>query len=298
MGKGRWSWWQRSDYQGLTPELFHQHKARLLAADREQLPALVDDIVKKPSQPLDLSNLRIHDQPQPSTFNKAKQLSAAWISIPSPTSPLLVDIGPPVTTTSTLNSDKTVDLVVRVVQADKALSKDAYLKVISARENILLVPEPKAHGREYMRCLECLVNLVAPIIVNSSPTTAETKRILVLPGQSSDITTPTTRTVSAAQSDSTASPLSDSELRDARKVIIPLLLTLLCTFPGLSTDQAFTPSSAATVEQNGPSTKFHVDKATIAQHLHSLITLWPDSNPSRASLKRVNELLMGEVKRT
>jgi hypothetical protein len=35
-----------------------------------------------------------------------------------------------------------------------------------------------------------------------------------------------------------------------------------------------------------------VDKALIASQLHSLVSLWPDGNPPRAALRRVNESLM------
>ena len=33
-------------------------------------------------------------------------------------------------------------------------------------------------------------------------------------------------------------------------------------------------------------------KADIADRLHSLVARWPDGNPPRAALKRVNEYLM------
>jgi tRNA A64-2'-O-ribosylphosphate transferase len=37
-----------------------------------------------------------------------------------------------------------------------------------------------------------------------------------------------------------------------------------------------------------------VTKAEIADVLHGLVSLWPDGNPPRAALKRVNQYLMSE----
>ena len=53
----------------------------------------------------------------------------------------------------------------------------------------------------------------------------------------------------------------------ARQTLIPLALAILCSVP-------------------------YVDKHVVASQLHRLVALWPDGNPPRAALKRVNQVLM------
>ncbi|ORY26301.1 initiator tRNA phosphoribosyl transferase-domain-containing protein [Naematelia encephala] len=57
---------------------------------------------------------------------------------------------------------------------------------------------------------------------------------------------------------------------EARKGILPLALVLLCTTSGAK----------------------EMTKPYIASQLHTLVAQWPDGNPPRAALKRVNEYLM------
>lgn len=68
-----------------------------------------------------------------------------------------------------------------------------------------------------------------------------------------------------------AAELELAEIQAARKVIIPVAVVLLCRKSGRK-----------------------VDKGVIASHLHQLVAMWPDGNPPRAALKRVNEYLMSE----
>jgi len=81
--------------------------------------------------------------------------------------------------------------------------------------------------------------------------------------------------------------LSPAELVDARKAIIPLALVLLCALPELAS-----ANSTSSADIPGPMTK-----AEIADELHKLVALWPDGNPPRAALRRVNEYLMSEGRR-
>lgn len=59
-----------------------------------------------------------------------------------------------------------------------------------------------------------------------------------------------------------------TELVPARKVVIPILVALVCSM------------------------RENADKGVIADELHRLVSLWPDGNPPRAALKRVNDVLM------
>jgi tRNA A64-2'-O-ribosylphosphate transferase len=72
----------------------------------------------------------------------------------------------------------------------------------------------------------------------------------------------------AARRGQVTTGLHSTELVAARKVIIPIVVALIC------------------------STRAHVDKSVIADELHKLVSLWPDGNPPRAALKRVNEVLL------
>lgn len=67
----------------------------------------------------------------------------------------------------------------------------------------------------------------------------------------------------------------------SRKSFIPILLLLMCSFPDLYTSGV----------GDG-----NLDKARISSVLLSLVGLWPDGNPPRAALKRVNEILLGSGK--
>ena len=79
---------------------------------------------------------------------------------------------------------------------------------------------------------------------------------------------PRTALDAAYRGEQTPCTVHPSELVAARKVILPIAVALVC------------------------STQAFADKSVIADELHRLVSLWPDGNPPRAALKRVNELLM------
>lgn len=63
-----------------------------------------------------------------------------------------------------------------------------------------------------------------------------------------------------------------------KKTIIPLALVLILSIPDLSGESVG-----------------NVGKAEIADVLNRIVCLWPDGNPPRAALRRVNEYLMSHA---
>lgn len=99
-----------------------------------------------------------------------------------------------------------------------------------------------------------------------------------------------TTSTEEAGSDSSRTPASRPPLQpvhptperliDYRKALIPIALVLLLSNPDLLDD----PSRGLDTE--------NISKKDIGDMLHQLVALWPDGNPPRAALKRVNEYLM------
>lgn len=102
---------------------------------------------------------------------------------------------------------------------------------------------------------------------------------MLAPGADADVDA-ATRPPVPGQARGELPPVVPTEERmvEYRKAIIPLAVVLLLSIPDLAGD----------FKDEGK----NVDKAEIADVLHRVVGLWPDGNPPRAALRRVNEYLM------
>ncbi|WVQ77820.1 hypothetical protein IAR50_007511 [Cryptococcus sp. DSM 104548] len=249
--------------RGLKPATFHAHRSELLSAERDDLPALVDDIVSSSRDAPTLSD-QLDDMSLAS--------SPDFVGVPTPHSRLALDIGSPSSLSPTSAWEQLPITYIAVLELDKCPKNIKHLITLQDGERyVLVVPSAKADGKAYATVLLELVSFVKD---------SESKRGIVLgPATPSDLDTAVKQ-----YSEESVNPLSAARipsLVDSRKSVIPLALVLLCALPSIADLPDQTP----------------VTKSTIADRLHSMVTLWPDGNPARAGLKRVNEFLMGEGRR-
>ncbi|WWD17042.1 hypothetical protein CI109_101479 [Kwoniella shandongensis] len=248
--------------RGLTPPLFHANKESLLSTERDDLPQIVDDIVSS------------------SSFTSIPQTlpPSHAVGVPSSSSYLGLDIGQPIGTTSTWSQTSSSRLTIHVVEIDKHPKNVPHLLPFKNEgSSILAVPSAKSDGKAYATALTELVEYVQDDIGDGA--------LLLKPGLESDLKRAMHNYTSSDNADSqppTIDPSPPPPLIDSRKVIIPLAVVLLCSVPELNPEAQLTDS---------------ITKGVIADQLHSLVALWPDGNPPRASLKRVNEFLMGQGRR-
>nr|ODN85794.1 hypothetical protein L203_04673 [Cryptococcus depauperatus CBS 7841] len=246
----------------LTPSLFHRYKKELLATERDKLTLLVDHIV--------LSGTRQHQPPLADCV-----LHSGPVDVPSPGSRLALNIGPSLGEILPRNHE--LSLRIEVVEVDK-IQKDTPFLNTEGEHKVLSLPSAKSHGKAFTRALEELVNYVKEVdkdektimVVLESGRMTRSKEISVNEdGKEANVPSKLHSKYSVVDS-------------SARKAIIPLALTLLCAIPSLS-------GSSEGSEDFKP-----ITKGKVTNVLHALITLWPDGNPPRAALKRVNEFLIGE----
>ncbi|KAL7421287.1 tRNA A64-2'-O-ribosylphosphate transferase [Cryptotrichosporon argae] len=196
--------------RGLTPALFHAHKDRLLAADREGLPALVDDLVAASTA-------------GPTPSRQSGDL------VPTSVSPrFALALGPP---THPLPAE-TIDHVLVVAEPVK--------KPPFVVGDTIHLPSAKVSPTDFSFALREIAAHVATL----------NGRVLLRPAPG-------------------VGP----------KDVLALALALICAVPGLDED----PVARHT-------------KATIAERLQKLVSLWPEGNPPRAALKRINEFLMSPAR--
>jgi tRNA A64-2'-O-ribosylphosphate transferase len=155
----------------------------------------------------------------------------------------------------------------RVLQVDKAprdcqiiarLTPDADVPA----QFLLFLPNPRSDGKGYLKALQYVM-----AFLERSPQVP----LLLQPGTEADIgmVNGACRNGDDPPKPLAHPPLGPSHLSEIRKVILPLALVILCSDENVK-----------------------VDKAVIARQLHRLVALWPDGNPPRVSLKRVNEYFM------
>jgi tRNA A64-2'-O-ribosylphosphate transferase len=193
--------------------------------------------------------------------------------VPISDSRLAVNLGPPVVPVNTwsIPSDRTINIW--IVEINKAQTYPETIYIPNSEEKIrhigLALPSPKADSWGYKSALIKLVSSLRTMNGNDAliirSATLDHLNVLVDPPQQLD---DVLRELDTPQ-----------DQVSSRKTLIPIILLLLCAFPAL------TPGSSV---NNGP-----LDKAGISTVLLSLVALWPDGNPPRAALKRVNEILLG-----
>jgi tRNA A64-2'-O-ribosylphosphate transferase len=249
----------------------------LLTTDRDDLPEIVDEIVEEAKELSSaLAGLAI---------SKSSAITSATVVTPA----LALDLGetsqpaPPV---SPLAATSTV--LLRVYEVEKPLKDTpAVLALGSSRAGPVILfaaPSARSHGKEYLSALTALVDHLESYGLGSDTA------LVMSPGSRAELDAALKLHADEQQEPTLVSDLSEFppaqrltqlELQSTRKTIIPLAVALRNSIPGLGGD---------------PSVDLTADKKATAAHLHALVALWPDGNPPRAALKRVNEFLMSEAR--
>nr|KIR46332.1 tRNA '-O-ribosylphosphate transferase [Cryptococcus bacillisporus CA1280] len=254
--------------RGLEPLLFHQHKKYLLSVERDDLPALVDRLVKSADPAAGISTSPVN----------CDLSSSELTGVPSPNSFMALDIGPPSMKASWSLSPSEV---LRIVQVEKYPKNIPFLLAVYPSERVLAVPSAKTGGKSYAIALRELVDYVKTVCIEQS------KPIVLRPGKAADFQKAIAVGDNAQAIDPAAIKItSPSSLAESRKIILPLALVILCAFPGISEYS----TRSRPIEGS-------LSKDLVTNKLHGLVALWPDGNPPRVALKRVNEFLMGEARR-
>lgn len=182
---------------------------------------------------------------------------------------MVLDLGEPISKNPG-PSVRREGLVVRIIELDKPRKDSRYVVPASTSGGpvvIVGIPSSRARAKDYLDALDDLVNYIETQWEDNSVLCISPGHIneyeSALAQIRSDTPTPLALTRNTAQ-----------QYQAARKVILPIAVALLCTVPELGGETDM------------------VDKSTAADTLHKMVALWPDGNPPRAALKRVNEFLM------
>ncbi|TXT09006.1 hypothetical protein VHUM_02480 [Vanrija humicola] len=268
--------------RGLKPALYHEHKASLLSTPRDELPGLVDDLVEDGAGiTAALEGVHLGE-----SESSASSLEALWEEATAISSTLLGDLGAPIRPSQLyLKSSVTQRVTVRVVDIPKPSSSTSFVHewpTAASDQPVIIfsLPSARTHPKEYGKALGQLVECLKA----KFPAIGDKTALLISPGRPQELesviqfsTIPEGQQPECTPNWPSSSHLAKTDLQAAQKSLLPLLVALTCSFPGLSLDSAD--------DQD-------VDKGVIAAHLHSLVALWPEGNPPRAALKRVNEFLM------
>jgi tRNA A64-2'-O-ribosylphosphate transferase len=179
--------------------------------------------------------------------------------VPGPSSRLALLIGEPI---SSLPWTQTGTHTIRIANVNKPKKGEPFI-FHHGTCSTFACPDPRSHPGAYVHSLDAFVNHVEDILDTG-------KSIVLRPGVA-----PATGVLVSGSTTSTDIPPDI----DSRRTIIPLALVLLLSIPDL-----------------GGNAKLDglVHKGNIADVLHQLVAMWPDGNPPRAALKRVNEYLMSK----
>jgi tRNA A64-2'-O-ribosylphosphate transferase len=202
--------------------------------------------------------------------------SSQLIGAPRPTSRLGLDIGHPTSPVDAWDigpSSKIMTIYIVGIPKAQAFPATIYTHPSHPLHLVVALPSPKIDSWAYK---DALSKLVKAIRQNLDPST----KIVVRPGTDQHLDQViSTDEMNAESLPSRLDGLSPPEdTVSSRKTIIPIALLLLCTF-SLGGQSAEDDSEELT-------------KSSISNVLLSLVGLWPDSNPPRAALKRVNEVLL------
>jgi tRNA A64-2'-O-ribosylphosphate transferase len=249
----------------LTPAVFLKEREMLLSLDRDELDEGLE-VAKTRSTSLEVDLEKLNLGSQPPTLEHV-------IGAPRPTSRLGLDVGPPISPVQTWKADMSTVLTIYIVGISKAQAFPNIVYSHLSLPNIIVfaLPSPKIDSWAYKDALAKLLAAVRPMIDQSTYILLKagtTEHIdLITKSQEKDDSFPKTLGSLPAPVDTVGS----------RKTVIPIALLLLCAFP---------------LDENVP-TETGLTKGSISNVLLSLVALWPDSNPPRAALKRVNEVLLG-----
>lgn len=197
---------------------------------------------------------------------------------------LALDLGPPIRPAE-VKAGRAVGAVVRIVEVDRPVKDASYILPLVTPSGppavVLVVPSSRSRPKGYIEALDALREYV--LVQHQEGT------ILLSPGHEDELETALKQHQSPPPDGSIqmtkiedARHLSTAQLQAAKKLILPIAVALLCAVPALGEE----------LEEDE-----ELDKIVVADALHKLVALWPDGNPPRAALKRVNEFLMSEHRR-
>jgi tRNA A64-2'-O-ribosylphosphate transferase len=298
--------------QGLKPGLFHSNKEQLLSVDRDDLPDLVDELVTGAKADAvthamgDLSLATGHSESTPGlSATTSPSLVASHLSayhptgVPGPSSRLALAIGPPISSSAwsfpTSPSCSAIHYV-RVVPIDKVSKNETpqWILLLTQDTSVFVCPVAKSDLKGYTHSVAALVNHVRRRMRDGS------SGVILCPGGKVDLeTAKRLQQLDAAKSparlpETTHQPLPPADV-DSRKLILPLALALILAIPSISQPDLQPDSDADADSDSEEADEMpEITKAEIADVLHGLVSLWPDGNPPRAALKRVNQYLMSE----
>jgi tRNA A64-2'-O-ribosylphosphate transferase len=248
----------------LTPAVFWKEREILLSLDRDELDEGLEAAkTRSTSLEVDLEKLNLG--------SRSPTLEHV-VGAPRPACRLGLDIGPPISPVQTWKADNATIMTIYIVGISKA---QAFPNIVYSHPSlpcaiVFALPSPKIDSWAYKDALGKLLAAVRPLIDQST-------YILLKAGTTEHIDL---ITKAQGKNDSLRPALealpAPADAVGSRKMVIPIALLLLCAFP-LDTE--------VDVEA--------LTKGSISNVLLSLVALWPESNPPRAALKRVNEVLLG-----
>ena len=261
--------------------MYFAHRNDLLSADKTGLPDLADEIVAE-SKDVSLSGLSISETPVATTCPED------LVGTPDESSSLAVALGRPKGETKSWQGGQNSTDTYWIILSDRSHTRTpAVLKLdastSSKTDYIVDMPNPRTVGKEYTKVVRELVEAVGERSGEGNSVVLRPCRDFALPPKFSWEATALDGGGSASRRSvinmMTSKPLAADELVSARKRLIPVIVALLIAVPTLSPLPGF---------EDGD----EVDKQVVADVLHLILALWPDGNPPRAALKRINEVLM------
>lgn len=214
-------------------------------------------------------------------LNLAEAGNGPWDNVTSVGSGFYLDLGTPCGPKADIPQLRK-SVVLRVVEVNKPPKDTPFIVPISKNDSsqvfLFILPSARSQQKEFLHALATV-----EAHLDKFPLGHEMD-LIVSPGTKTEMDAAIAwhRAGNAADKDPhiTLSPVTampEGDLQAARKAILPLAVALLCSIPAINAD-----------------IDVDLDKSAVADVLHNLIALWPNGNPPRAALKRVNEFLMSD----
>ncbi|WWC69928.1 uncharacterized protein I206_103872 [Kwoniella pini CBS 10737] len=260
--------------RGLKPTLFHANKADLLQAERDDLPTLVDDLITSWS----MSKL--------TTAESRTTASNSMEGIPGSSSRLAVDLGTPISPTGWDQAGRSY-LRIRVIEYEKyPRDLPRLVKIPRGKfpeESVLIMGNPKTEAKAFE---QSLAEIVRHIQQSAEP-------MILVHGSKDDVDRILKYSETQVDKQEELNLILDNPpppTVEGRRLILPILLAVISSLANLEMTNAKNGNSEQLVKQV-------LTKSDIANKLHGLVSQWPDGNPPRSALKRVNEFLMSDGKK-
>lgn len=200
----------------------------------------------------------------------AVTLDDLWKAATPVSSTLLLGLGKPLQPEDT-PVPSTAGLTVRVVELDKPRKDVPTVIPVNPSLVVFGIPSSRGRAKDYVGALDDLSGYVETHLPKDTA-------LLLSPGKVDEYDA-AIKLLAGEDNPSQDIHLSQPtgpQVQASRKTILPVAVALFCKIPQLGGETV------------------NVDKITTADALHQMVALWPDGNPPRASLKRVNEFLMSE----